>query len=719
MTPDAADVPATPDPEHTATAPGPAQIDTGTDAEADTAEALCAYARTDGRRFLADPNITSIGVGRKVVDGRRVGPLCLQFTVRTKVRPETLGDGRIVIPPILTVDGVEVPTDVLERDYRLAAQPAYANTADTADTADMADTADTADMADTADPADTVRPAAPAPGTGPALRPGAVPIPEAAGPDRTRRQDPLVPGVSVAHVDGTAGTVGCIVVDRRTADRYVLSNCHVLQGVDGQAGDAVVQPGPADGGTAPADRIGDLVRGHLGLLGDCAVAGVGGRRVDPRILGLGVVPRRAAAPALDQTVVKSGRTTGVTRGTVRRVGVVVKLDYGDGEHQVGVVEIAPVKDAHPAAEISDAGDSGAVWLASRPDGSATDTLVALHVAGEADGPDEHALACPAPDVLDVLDVTLPAEDPEIAGSRARRRIGGGYDPGFLGQDVPAPALAETVRADAAVLDGSPQVDYTHFSLSMSRSRRLARWVAWNVDGGGRLRLSRSALRFRLDPRLPADVQTGAEVYAANRLARGHLARRSDLLWGPRDEAARANSDSFYFTNIAPQIEDFNQASQDGLWGRLEDALYAEVDVDALRVSVLAGPVLGSDDVPYREALVPREFWKVIVFAEGGILHARGFLLTQRLTRLEDLGREGRLELEPFRTWQVTLADLEERTGVVFPPVLHDADLPADAETAGVKERPGRAGAGEHPGTTRPAGVPTERAPLRSPADIRW
>jgi len=42
--------------------------------------------------------------------------------------------------------------------------------------------------------------------------------------------------------------------------------------------------------------------------------------------------------------------------------------------------------------------------------------------------------------------------------------------------------------------------------------------------------------FRLDPRLPADAQTGEDVYAGNDLDRGHLARRSDLLWGTLDDA---------------------------------------------------------------------------------------------------------------------------------------------------------------------------------------
>ena len=197
---------------------------------------------------------------------------------------------------------------------------------------------------------------------------------------------------------------------------------------------------------------------------------------------------------------------------------------------------------------------------------------------------------------------------------------------------------------------------------MSTSRRFARWVAWNIDGTAMRRLERSD-DFRLDPRVPADAQVGEELYADNRLDRGHLARRADLTWGTAAEAAQANSDSFFFTNITPQIDAFNQASRYGVWGRLEDALYEAVTVDRLRVSVFGGPVLHDDDREYRGVLVPREFWKVIAFEEDGALTARAFLLTQDLDPLEAL------DLDEFETYQVPLADLASRTGVLLDPAL--------------------------------------------------
>lgn len=135
-------------------------------------------------------------------------------------------------------------------------------------------------------------------------------------------------------------------------------------------------------------------------------------------------------------------------------------------------------------------------------------------------------------------------------------------------------------------------------------------MAWNIDGNGfgfADFISRDGVDFRPDPRVPLSAQMLEAVYASNSLDRGHLARRSDLLWGTRGEATQANEDSFFFTNIAPQRDTFNQSGAAGVWGRLEDALLGSAKADRQRVSVLAGPVLADGDVAYRGTLIPSSF----------------------------------------------------------------------------------------------------------------
>ncbi len=64
-----------------------------------------------------------------------------------------------------------------------------------------------------------------------------------------RRVRPLYRGLSIAHYRVTAGTLGAFVVRADAPGPLVLSNSHVLA-LSGaaSAGDAIYQPGPADGG---------------------------------------------------------------------------------------------------------------------------------------------------------------------------------------------------------------------------------------------------------------------------------------------------------------------------------------------------------------------------------------------------------------------------------------------------------------------------------------
>lgn len=170
--------------------------------------------------------------------------------------------------------------------------------------------------------------------------------------------------------------------------------------------------------------------------------------------------------------------------------------------------------------------------------------------------------------------------------------------------------------------------YTHFSLAMSASRRFCRWVAWNIDGARIRKLPRKGLDFVFDRAYDAKYQVGDQLYANHRLDRAHVARRADLVWGTPEEAGQANADSFFFTNITPRVDDFNQSGQHGLWGELENAIFDDVDVDDLRVSVFGGPTFKDTDFPFQNVLVPRSFWKVIAYVEGGTLKAKAFVLTQ-------------------------------------------------------------------------------------------
>lgn len=234
------------------------------------------------------------------------------------------------------------------------------------------------------------------------------PVATARAVGETGRVRPLRPGVSVAHRDVSAGTLGGFVSVDGSPGTYVLSNHHVLAGApDAQVGDPVLQPGPADGGTAE-DRIGTLgrlvplVRGERALV-DAALAlvddGVG---IDPAY-PVGALAGVADAVG-DDVVQKIGRTTGVTDGRVTAIeldGVVV--GYGPELGELTFDNQIEVQGTG-AAPFSRGGDSGSL-VYRRADRRAVGLLFAGSETGGENGGGLTYLN-PVEEVLTALRATL-------------------------------------------------------------------------------------------------------------------------------------------------------------------------------------------------------------------------------------------------------------------------------------------------------------------------
>jgi endonuclease G len=235
----------------------------------------------------------------------------------------------------------------------------------------------------------------------------------------------------------------------------------------------------------------------------------------------------------------------------------------------------------------------------------------------------------------------------------------GYDPAFLGNRhvIPLPALSPGQEEDVAVpAGGGRELRYTHFSVVMSRSRRLAFFTAVNIDGSRLKALGRDADTWYFDPRIDRSLQCGPDLYEGNDLDQGHLVRRIDPVWG--DNAFEANEDTFHFTNCSPQHKKLNRIS----WLRLEDYILQNAGKYGLRVSVFCGPVFREDDLIYKgEFRIPAEFWKVAVMVkDDGTLSATGYLQTQK-NLISDL----EFAYGEYKTYQLPVATIEGLSGVDF------------------------------------------------------
>lgn len=248
--------------------------------------------------------------------------------------------------------------------------------------------------------------------------------------ERTDRWRPAPGGVSIGHYKITAGTLGAVVTARNTGKRLILSNNHVLANSnDAVEGDAILQPGPHDGGDTAEDVIAKLhrfvpiefstappecgVAKVIATLGNLLARVFGSshrlkaiktsaetNRVDAalavpvtddlisdEILDIGEVKGWNEDVQIGTPIKKSGRTTALTEGTVQVLDSTINVQYGEGK-------IATFTGQIVAGPMSQPGDSGSLVV------DVDNRAVGLLFAGS----DQSTVFNPIKDVISLLEV---------------------------------------------------------------------------------------------------------------------------------------------------------------------------------------------------------------------------------------------------------------------------------------------------------------------------
>jgi hypothetical protein len=210
------------------------------------------------------------------------------------------------------------------------------------------------------------------------------------GPGRlTRHMRPCQGGFSIGHYKITAGTLSTCVYDilpgasispprpgiGLPAQFYALSNNHVLANSNNAfIGDPILQPGPINGGSVPADVIAHLAR-YVPIqfsppvplflqrnLVDCAIAAGDMQDLDREVYWTGEVrgwrlkaPRLGYPPAVGvgTVVQKTGMRTGWTTGRILATNATVDVNYGGGQ-------VARFHEQFLTTAMSAPGDSGSL-----------------------------------------------------------------------------------------------------------------------------------------------------------------------------------------------------------------------------------------------------------------------------------------------------------------------------------------------------------------------
>ena len=239
----------------------------------------------------------------------------------------------------------------------------------------------------------------------------------------------------------------------------------------------------------------------------------------------------------------------------------------------------------------------------------------------------------------------------------------GFDTGFLGVEVGLPSITGVAE----------EFRYLHFSVVMNPARRLAWYVAYNMESHEDVERGD---RWMPDPMLPASFQPHNDHFRGSGLDRGHLVSPRSVSWGTTRQAQLANRQAFFWTNTAPQHPKLNQ----GWWLAVEN-WERKIAIEHVKAVGFSGPVLAADDPIHRDLeqsigrlrvrqnfRLPRRFWKVVIVADSASeLNSAAFVLDQ--DSLVKTNAPRKMTPSEFRC---SVADIEALTGLDFGDTIRNA-----------------------------------------------
>jgi endonuclease G, mitochondrial len=161
------------------------------------------------------------------------------------------------------------------------------------------------------------------------------------------------------------------------------------------------------------------------------------------------------------------------------------------------------------------------------------------------------------------------------------------------------------------------ITHDFYALSYNEKYEQAEWVAYKLT---KKQLGHSNFNrpFFIEDRLVKTHSADWKNYKNSGYDKGHLCPAGDMRF-----SKKAYDDTFFTSNISPQLHDFN----DGIWNRLEQKVrYWVSKYDT--VYVITGGVLEDDleTIGREDVAVPKFFYKVLACTINGKTKMIGFLM---------------------------------------------------------------------------------------------
>lgn len=191
-----------------------------------------------------------------------------------------------------------------------------------------------------------------------------------------------------------------------------------------------------------------------------------------------------------------------------------------------------------------------------------------------------------------------------------------------------------------------------YTTSYNSEWKLPNWVAWVLTPDRLVEVVSRSNKFLPDPLLPEDEAVTTSDYSGSGYDRGHMCPAGDNRW-----RLQAMTESFYMTNMCPQVHNLNA----GDWKELEDKCRNWAESEG-KIYIVCGPILYNQKHEtigkQHKVIVPEAFFKVIL-ALGKTPKAIGFIYKN--TKCNN----------PLSTYVNTVDEVERITGIDFFPALPD------------------------------------------------
>ncbi len=190
--------------------------------------------------------------------------------------------------------------------------------------------------------------------------------------------------------------------------------------------------------------------------------------------------------------------------------------------------------------------------------------------------------------------------------------------------------------------------HDHYTLSYDEDHEQAEWIAYNLtEASLKIKNVKRAKRFNPDP-MVSSRSAHHRDYTHSGYSRGHLAPAGDMAF-----SEEAMQESFYMSNMSPQLRAFNG----GIWKELEETVrdWAYHNDD---VYVVTGPVLTRDHVIKKigktsKVSVSDLFYKIVLDYHKPEVKAIGFLIPNASSE------------RPLSDYAVSVDSVESMTGIDF------------------------------------------------------